>query len=379
MLRSLRFSVPLLILLVLPTTASATTSATQAVHVQKGDRALLTLSAKGRRSLAKHRVQFVARKPGTRSKSSYSLPAKSGRWNFSTARGTASFRGTLQLRSGRRSLNLGSVSFSRPAKGATVLTAILRGHRVRLLRLTGRVRVKHNGAFETVTGLSARMAQASVKVINRLWHRRAVNTGELLGSFVVTVSSASASNSPASGTTRASSGVGVTFANQFASALGGPSSILPISPASPGLPAPLGTTTIPGADGAQITFPVAGGSAAAGFDRGTLTGTVPLSGGLTLDDGAASVSLTSPQLTLGTGTEGSALSFSVNGGPEAKVFSLDTSQLQKSLTSNGSLDLKGLLATLSTEGAASLNSALGTNAFTTGEPVGGLTVILPAQ
>ena len=37
----------------------------------------------------------------------------------------------------------------------------------------------------------------------------------------------------------------------------------------------------------------------------------------------------------------------------------------------------GLLATLSSEAASSLNKLLGTNAFTTGMPIGGLTVILP--
>jgi hypothetical protein len=44
---------------------------------------------------------------------------------------------------------------------------------------------------------------------------------------------------------------------------------------------------------------------------------------------------------------------------------------------NGTLDLSGLLATLSSEGAATLNTVLGQNVFTTGQPAGGLTLILP--
>ena len=44
---------------------------------------------------------------------------------------------------------------------------------------------------------------------------------------------------------------------------------------------------------------------------------------------------------------------------------------------NGTLDLQGLLATLSSEGAASLNQALGQNLFTTGQPVGGVSLIVP--
>ena len=90
-----------------------------------------------------------------------------------------------------------------------------------------------------------------------------------------------------------------------------------------------------------------------------------------------SVQCESRQVTLGTGTEGSSLSFQVNGSPEVKLLNLDTSKLVQSALPNGTLDLKGLLATLSSEGAASLNTALGRNLFTTGQPVGGVTLIVP--
>jgi hypothetical protein len=90
------------------------------------------------------------------------------------------------------------------------------------------------------------------------------------------------------------------------------------------------------------------------------------------------VSLTNPELTLGTGTEGSALSFELSGGPEVKLFDIDTSQLEGDATPNGTLDLNGLLATVSSEGASTLNTILGQNVFTTGEPVGGISLILPA-
>ena len=154
-------------------------------------------------------------------------------------------------------------------------------------------------------------------------------------------------------------------------------SVTPLLPGSNGLPAPLGTTTIPGADGSSLTLPLNGGTAGGSFNQGTLTGTIPLSGGLQLDNGAISASLTNPTLTLGTGTEGSSLSFQLNGGPALKLFNIDTSQLVQAATPNGSIDLQGLLATLSSEGASTLNTVLGTNAFTTGQPVGGLSVILP--
>jgi hypothetical protein len=127
-----------------------------------------------------------------------------------------------------------------------------------------------------------------------------------------------------------------------------------------------------------VTLPLNGSSAGLGFASGNLIGTVPLSGGLQLGNGVLSVSLTNPQVTLGTGTEGSSLSFQVNGGPEVKLFDLDTSKLEQAALPNGTLDLRGLLATLSSEGASSLNAALGQKVFTTGQPVGGVTVIVPA-
>jgi hypothetical protein len=98
MLPNLRFRLPLLVVLALalglaPATAAAKPSATVAVHVQKGDRAMFTLSPRTRRKLARHHVQLLARKPGTRNRTRYSLPARSGRWDFSTARGTVHLKG----------------------------------------------------------------------------------------------------------------------------------------------------------------------------------------------------------------------------------------------------------------------------------------------
>jgi hypothetical protein len=127
-----------------------------------------------------------------------------------------------------------------------------------------------------------------------------------------------------------------------------------------------------------VSLPLNGSTAGGSFDQGTLTGTIPLSGGLQLDNGQIQASLTNPTLTLGTGTEGSSLAFSINGGPEVKLFDIDTSKLEEAATPNGTLDVNGLLATLSSEGASTLNQVLGQHVFTTGQPVGGVTLILPA-
>ncbi|MGA8721480.1 MAG: hypothetical protein WB557_26000, partial [Solirubrobacteraceae bacterium] len=313
-------------------------------------------------------------------------PDSSGKWNFSKATGTLNLKGVLHVALGKRSVAMKSVMFTRPAKGNGQVTVKLAGHKVQLFTVTGKVHVKHSGATEILSGMTAKLTKAGATKLDKALNKSALSNGQSFGSFTVRVSTAPIAGSPSSGvpgasgvTPSSSSGVGLALAPDFVSLLNSAGlSGLPLVPASGGLPAPLGTTTIPGADGSSVTLPLNRSTAGGSFDQGTLTGTIPLSGGLPLDNGAASVSLTNPELTLGTGTEGSALSFELNGGPEVKLFDIDTSQLEQAATPDGGLSLSGLEATLSSEGASSLNELLGQNVFTTGQPVGGLSVILPA-
>jgi hypothetical protein len=364
-------------------TAAATSAAPNSAPANA---ATLTLSVKAQRALARQHVALRAMGPATRRKSSYALPDNSGSWNFATATGTLNFKGVLAVALGKRVLRMKSVTFTRPAKGNGQVTVSLAGHKVNLFTITGRAHVTRGATSETVSGLTAKLTQPGATRIDNALQSHAFSAGQALGSFTVTVSttpitgsSAGAAGSP--GVSGASpSGAGVAFAPAFRSLLDSAGlSAVPLVPASNGLPAPIGTTTVPGVDGTSMTLPLGGSSATASFDKGTLTGTIPLGGGLQLSNGTASVSLTNPTLTLGTGAEGSSLSFQVNGGPEVKLFNIDTSQLVQSTLPNGTLDLKGMLATLSTEGASSLNTALGQNVFTTAAPVAGLTVIVPQQ
>jgi hypothetical protein len=369
--------------LMLPIGADAAASTNTAVTSQSGDGATLTLSAKAKRSFAGQHVTLTAQRPATRRKSAYALPDSSGKWNFANATGTLNLNGVLHVVLGKRSVAMKSVTFTRPAKGNGQVTVKLAGHKVQLFTVTGKVKVKHSGATEILSGMTANLTKAGATKIDNALRKSALSKGQSIGSFTVRVSTAPIAGSPASGapgvTPSSSSGVGIALAPDFRSLLDQAGlSTLPLVPASGGLPAPIGTTTIPGAAGGSVTLPLNGSTAGGSFDQGTLTGTIPLSGGMQLDNGAASVSLTNPELTLGTGTEGSALSFDVNGGPEVKLFDIDTSQLEQAATPNGGLSLSGLLATLSSEGASSLNTALGQNVFTTGQPVGGVSVILPA-
>ncbi len=373
--------------LMVPAAAYAATNTT-AVGSTAGSGATLTLSAKAKKSLTHEGVTFKATGPATSKKSSYALPASAGQWNFTNGTGTLNLKGVLHIALKKHSLNIKSVSFTRPAKGNGSVTANVAGHKAQLFTVTGKAKVKQSGVSETISGLTAKLTKQGANRINGALHSSAVKNGQSLGSFTVVVSNspigagAGAGSSSGAGTPvtgASSSGVGLEFAPDFRSLLDSAGlSAVPIVPGSNGLPGPLGATGLPGADGTSVSLPLAGGTAGAGFNQGTLTGTLPLQGGLQLDNGAASVSLTSPTLTLGTGTEGSSLGFSVNGGPEVKVFSIDTSALEQAATPNGGLDLNGLLATLSQEGAQTLNTALGQNVFTTGEPVGGISVIIPA-
>jgi hypothetical protein len=371
--------------------ATALAASNAASNSATANAGTLTLSVKAKRALARQHVALTALKPAVRRKSSYALPDSSGKWNFVNATGTLHFKGVLALVLGKQKVKINSVTFTRPAKGNGQLSAKLAGHQVKLFTITGKARVKRSATSETISGLTAKLTKPGATKLNSALHRKALKTGQSFGSFTVTVGTSpitTAATTPgagapgaagAAGVTGASgTGAGVQFLPAFRSLLDSAGlSAIPLIPGSNGLPAPLGTTTIPGADGSSLTLPLNGGTAGGSFNQGTLTGTIPLSGGLQLGNGTISASLTNPQLTLGTGTEGSGLSFQVNGGPEVKLFDIDTSQLEQSALPDGSIDLKGLLATLSSEGASSLNALTGQNLFTTGEPVGGLSVILP--
>jgi hypothetical protein len=353
-----------------------------AVTAHAGDKATFTLNKATSRSLKKAHVTLQALKPSTHKKSTFSLPTKSGRWNFTTAKGTLNLKGALRVKRGKRSQKLGTLVFARGAKGGGQLTVKVRGKKVKLFDMAKKgAKAKTKGNRQTVSKFTVRLTKPAVKLLNKALKHKVFKNNQKLGTFQVTVSSIKPKakpKAPAPGApgARPTSGVGISFARALSSVPG--LSVTPLGSASGTLPAPLGTTPIPVVDGSSVTLPLpTGGNADLSFDNGTLTGTIPLDGGFQLDNGAASVTVTNPTLTLGTGTDGSSLSASLNGGPAIKLLQLDTSKLVDSATPSGGLDLQGLMAELSSEGAASLNQLLGTNAFTTGQPIGGLTLILP--
>jgi hypothetical protein len=372
--------VALAIALVLaPVALTKTKGKPVAVTAHAGDKATLTLTKATNRALKKAHVTIQALKPSTHKKSTITLPTKSGKWNFTAANGTLNLKGALRVKRGKRTQKLGTLVFSRGAKGGGQLTVKVRGKKVTLFDMARKgVKAKTKGNRQTVSKFNATLTKKGAALLNKALKHKVFRAKQKIGTFQVTVSSVKAPVKPKPGAPGAapSSGVGISFARALQSVPG--LSVTPLGSASGTLPAPLGTTPLPVVDGTAVTLPLpTGGDGSLSFANGTLTGTVPLSGGIQLDNGAASVSLTNPVLTLGTGTDGSSLSVSLDGGPEVKLLSLDTSKLVQSATPDGGLSLQGLTGELSSEGAASLNQLLGTNAFTTGQPIAGLSVILP--
>ena len=175
----------------------------------------------------------------------------------------------------------------------------------------------------------------------------------------------------------------MAFTPALESALGSSGlSVTPLGPAANTVLGGLSGVTLPLGNGTSVTVPSVGGTpaASASFDDGTLTASVPLSGGVDLSNGDASVTLTNPVLSIGTGTDGSSgLYFSLNGGPEIKLFDIDTAKLEAAALPNGTLDLNGLLTELSSELSGTINELAGQQIVQPGQAAGVLSAIVPSS
>jgi hypothetical protein len=375
---ALRSAVPLSLaalgLAIVPA-AHAATSSNIAIRAHSGDRSTLVLSNARKRALTHQHVRTQIMRPALHPGSRDYFPQASGKWNFRKATGSLAYSGAIRFSDGKRSVTLTKLGFTRSVKDKSSVTAHIGKRTLSLFTLTGRTHVKNQGTRQTLTGFTAHLTKQGAQRLDAVLHHRVVTKNQAAGSFAVTVTNTTktpaAPRPGGTGGPVASHARGVDFTvapglNQALVTAG-----LPVGPIVP--------ATVPGVTGSAIVLPaVAGSGADAGFDAGTLTGSIPLSGGIALGSGAGAVNLTDPDLTLGTGTGNSGLSFAVDGGPEVRVFDIDTSQLAQSTTANGDLSLTGLTATLSSQGAATLNMLAGSTIVTPGETAGGLTVIVPA-
>lgn len=241
-------------LVLAPVALTKTKGKPVAVTAHAGDKATLTLSGATSRALKKAHVSLQAVKPSTHKKSTFTLPTKSGRWNFSAANGTLNLKGALRVKRGKRSQQLGTLVFSRGAKGGAQLTVKVRGKKVKIFNMAKKgAKAKTKGNRQTVSKFSVTLTKQAATLLNKALKHKVFRAKQKLGSFVVTVSSTTTPASPASGAgapgTVATSGVGVSFARALDSVPG--LSVTPLGSASGGLPAPLGTTPLPIVDGAR--------------------------------------------------------------------------------------------------------------------------------
>ena len=106
----------------------------------------------------------------------------SGKWNFANATGTLNLKGVLHVVLGKRSASMKSVTFTRPAKGNGHVTVKLAGHKVQLFTVTGKVKVKHSGATETLTGMTAKLTKAGATKLDKALHKNALTVPLVPGS-----------------------------------------------------------------------------------------------------------------------------------------------------------------------------------------------------
>jgi hypothetical protein len=375
--------------------ASSAVAATKTVTLKstKGDQATITLNKQTKNALKKNHIALKTNKPATRKGNNATLPEKSGKWNFSNTSGNVTYNGVTRFVLGKRSVKLTKFGFTRTVNGkksSAKLNVFFGKKKVTLLTFTGKVKVKMKGAKETISGFTAKLSKKAASLLNSgLKKNKAFKANEKLGSFSLTLSSkATLVTKPvppgAPGTPGANSaGVGLAFTPAFESALGSSGlSATPLGPAANTILGGLSGVTLPLGNGTDVTVPGVGGApaASAGFDDGTLTASVPLSGGVQLSNGAASVSLTNPVLSIGTGTDGSSgLSFSVNGGPEVKLFDIDTAKLEAAALPGGVLDLNGLLAEVTSELSGTINQLAGQQTVVPGQLAGLLSAIVPSS
>jgi hypothetical protein len=371
---------------------SSALAATNTVTLKstKGDQATITLNKQTKRALKKNHISVKTNKPAKRKGNHATFPEKSGKWNFAKTSGSVHYTGVTRFVRGKHSVKLTKLTFTRKVKGrkpTATLTAFFGRKKVTLVTLTGKVKVRMKGAKETISGLTAKLSRKAASLLNSRLKHRAFKANQKIGSFSLTLTSRATLTThppaPAPPGTPGANGAFLAFTPAFETALDESGlSATPLGPAANSILGGLSGVTLPVGDGSSVTIPGIGGppAASAAFDNGTLTASVPLAGGLDLNKGDISVSLTNPVLTVGTGIDGSSgLYFSLNGGPEVKLFDIDTSKLEAAALPNGTLDLDGLGTELSNELAATLNQLAGQQIVQPGQAAGLLSLIVPSS
>jgi hypothetical protein len=327
----------------------------------KGGKTTLTLTAKSKRALKKHHVKLQARKPGKATGRAYRLPVKNGKYNFKNNRGTLNVRGSLRFKKGKRVAKVSGLKVTLNKKGKVV--AKVAGRRITIAKLVrNKQKTKSSGANRSVTKIKFRITKTFAKRINKKVKTRALGTKGQLGNLSIQVKRPKAGATPGTGPvgpTDTTSAAKIGFAPGVSQAL-----------AENGLT----PSALPGADllpDGVISLPVS----AVNIDPQTGTGTIDLTGGITLGSGENAITIDKPQIVVNGDETG--LYGNVNG-IRVKLAGLEDSGLAEALQS-GAKQLSDLLIQLSPEAADALNQAGGVSLFVPGTPFGDLSIQLPSS
>jgi hypothetical protein len=325
----------------------------------KGGQTTLTLTAKAKKALKKRHIKLVATKPGKAKGSSYTLPLKNGKYDFKTNRGTVNQGGSLRFKKGKKVVKITGLKITLGKKSKVV--GKVGGRKMTLATLArNKQKVKSSASKRSVTRIQFKITKAAAKRINKKLRGRAFSGGQF-GTLSLRLNmpkNSGAGTSPVA-PTDTTSAAKIGFAPGVSGAL-----------AENGLtPSALaGAAMLP--DGA-ISLPVMG----ANIDPKTGTGTIDLTGGITLGSGENAVNIDHPQIVVNGDQTG--LYAQVNG-LRVKLAGLENSGLNEALQS-GAKQVSDLLVQLSPEGAAALNQAGGVSLFVPGTPFGDLSLTLPSS
>ena len=350
------------------------------VKAPTGEKSRIDVSSTTKRALKRQRVKLAALKPASRSGSSVVLPYNLARWDFAARDGDVAHfkRNTgFRLRAGRRSVAVTHPRVVMDSRSRGYVTTLISNVRVKTFTIAGRqAKVTDSPTAQRISGLRLKLTKAGADLVNRALRRRALARFSRFGTLELRLLKPAAAGAPGAGAPGAGSapGQGTTpggtlmLASGFGDLLPGAS----VSPVGPAFAADSNGDGRP--DAGVVAFPLRSAS----FDATSNTGRIALSGGvaITTPDGT-SVTLTDPEIVLGTTAASSGLYATVNGA-RVRVGDIDPSTLAVDVN-NGTVNLSGLDATVSGAAAPLLNTLLGTTGIQPGTPLLSLDVSVPER
>ena len=277
------------------------------------------------------------------------FPITGGAIDPSTARGRIDHSGGLAFRAGGVRVPLRNFRVHVGAKRA-ILTAAVGGDRLTVLSLNlSKAKIKRPGLGTTVTGIRAVLSGQAARALNAAFDVQLFTKGLPIGKVSVK-------------------------ANPAEVAIAGGSTALQLDPGAASALQSLGVTAgvvePASAESDGLNFPITGGK----VNAETFAGSIRHSGGISLTAGSTRVELTEFTINVDAEPDLTALV----GGQRVSILTLDLANLQASVKGRR-ITLGGVVAKLTADAAAALNTAFGVTAFTEGLTLGTATVKARAQ